>query len=32
VITAELPEVEKDDVKVTMENGVLTRAYASKSE
>lgn len=24
VITAELPEVKKDDVKVTMENGVLT--------
>ena len=32
VITAELPEVKKEDVKVTMENGVLTITGERKFE
>jgi HSP20 family protein len=32
LITAELPEVKKEDVKVTMENGVLTITGERKSE
>ena len=32
VITAELPGIEKDDIEITLENGVLTISAESKSE